>query len=286
LRLLRWLGPLLTLLLVAAAALASLFGPAAVERLAGSIPFIAAAGLLAVLGAWVGIAGLIRRPQRNVASALIHLGLALGIAGVAVNQHWSAAGYLFLESGAGPANAYLSRDFATLEILETPLALDSLAGHTARGFRPAVVAFLGTAAGSHPAGYNRPFRVGDLEVVYQGTADPGFLREYELNVNDESYLLLHNQRVSLRDGRSLWSFAVDPAERKVGLALGSRQVWLSPDAPVTEDSTRLELVDLSLSTTTGALFVVRDSRLRPLIFAGFGLALLGLLLAALRRRVP
>jgi hypothetical protein len=66
--------------------------------------------------------------------------------------------------------------------------------------------------------------------------------------------------------------------------LGDKPAWLKPGKAATEDSVRLMLTAFSLSAGPGALFVVRDARLRPLVFAGFGLTLLGLLLSALRRR--
>ncbi len=283
---LRHAGPLLALGLLASAAVASLFGPAAVGRITGSIPFITIAALLGVLACWVGGTRLFRHSTRNPVAAVIHLGLALGIASVGADRAWSGSGYLYLESGAPAENFYLRRDLRSTNVFGCPVALDSLRCSTARGFRPAPVAFLSDADGSSlgPVTYNRPLRLGATELVFLRSVEPGFLREYELAVADEGYVLLHNQHVRLPDGSDLWSFAADPARHAVGLAVGSDTAWLEPGVARSLGPARLELAHAAFSTRPGALFAVRDTRWHLPLFAGFGLALLGLLLSALRRR--
>ncbi len=285
----RWLsrlGPLAVVVLAGVAAWASLFGQERVSRLAGSVPFLAAGAVVGLAGLWVGLRALLRRRGRSVASGLVHLGLALGIAGAAANELWSRSGFLLLEAGGGTADAYLERGFERLAALARPVALDSLGVRRRRGFQPAPVAYVSVAGRgiAQAVGYNRPLRIDGRELVFAGVVESGFLREYELSVDGDTYLLVHGQRVRLADGRQLASFAVDPEEGTLGLRAGGDTAWLRPGEERQLGPSRVAVAGFSVARARGAAFVVRDSRLRPLVFGGFGLTLLGMLLSVWRRR--
>jgi hypothetical protein len=65
-------------------------------------------------------------------------------------------------------------------------------------------------------------------VVLNWAVEPGFLRDFELAVDSEQYVLLHNQHARLTHGVTAWSFGFDDSAGRVGLVLGPRLVWLAP----------------------------------------------------------
>ncbi len=269
------------LALVVAAAAASLFGPEPVQRLAGSAWFLAGAGTVALAGLVAAATAIARRSWPG---AVQHLGLVIALAGVTINQRAAHSGYLFVEQAAGPTNVCLSRDLRRIEELPVPVALDSVGSLAARGFRPAPVAWVtgSTGSGSRPVTFNRPLVSAGRQLLFSRIVAPGFLREYVLAANGEEYLLMHNQAVELSPGLRVWSFAYDGDERKVGLMLGGEQQWLSTGDSVTAQGQSLRLTETTFAPNVGAIFIVNDVRYRFIIFAGFGLMLLGLLPPLLR----
>jgi len=282
---LRRVGPLLALALALAAAVASLLGQNTVLRLVGSGWFLAGAGLLG-LACLLVVAKAVRR--RNWAGGVQHLGLAVALAGVAVNQHAARAGYFFLEEGAGGRDYCLSRDLRRVEGLPGGFALESLGSRTTRGFRPAPVAWVSdvTRAKSRPVTYNQPFTHAGRQLVLSQLVEPGFLEDYRILVDGEEYLLMHNQALELDYGLRVWSFGFDPAAKKVGLVVGSNQQWLGIGESTVVSGVALRLLESTYATRAGVIFMVNDVRYRFIIFGGFGLVLLGLLPPLFRRETP
>ena len=281
--LLRRGGPLLASALVLVAAIGSLFGPEPVQMLVASPWFLAGTGIVALTSL---LAALVAVSRRSWPSVVQHVGLVVALIGVAVNQRSAHSGYLFLEQDAGASNFALSRDLHRVEELPQPLALDSLTSVSARAFRPAPVAWVALADGrSRPVTYNRPLSLAGRQVLLSQIAAPGFLTEYELALDGEEYLLLHNQVTEPSPGLPLWSFAYDADAGRVGLVLGSEQRWVTVGDSATVKGRRLKLQSATFAANAGAIFVVNDVRYRFIVFLGFGLALLGLLPPLFRKEV-
>ncbi len=282
--LLRRGGPLLASALVLAAAVGSLFGPEPVQKLVGSPWFLAGAGIVgltSLLAAFVAVS------RRSWSGVLQHVGLAVALAGVGLNQTASHSGYLFLEQGAGVSNFSLSRDLHRLDELPEPLALDSMTSVSARAFRPAPVVWVSGSDGrSRAVTYNRPLKSAGRQVLLSQIAAPGFLYEYEIALDGEEYLLLHNQVTEPSPGLRLWSFAYDAEAGRVGLTLRSEQRWLGIGDSVEVQGANLKLLSATFAANSGAIFIVNDARFRFIVFLGFGLALLGLLPPLFRREEP
>ncbi|MEO0085455.1 MAG: hypothetical protein ABIK37_02360 [candidate division WOR-3 bacterium] len=276
--------PLVALLLVTTAALASLFGPDQVQKLAGSWWFVAG-WCLCGLGGLVAAVRLLR--QRRPTAALAHFGLTLGIAGIFLNQTSSRGGYLFLRTGAGAKSFCLARNLERVVELPFSVRLDSLGVRTRRGFRPAPVAFVqGTAGAKDFAAlltWNRTVTVRGCRLMLSQVVEPGFLEDYELVVDEDEYLLLHNQRVRVRPGLEVSSFGFDAEGRQVGLLVNRTRQWLAVGDSAVVEGARLRLTAAHFAPAAGAIFVVNDVRLRPVLFIGFGLVLLGLLGRTIRR---
>ena len=280
--LLRRGGLLLALALVSAAALASLFGTEQAQSIAASPVFIIAAALTGIASLVAGIAAV---AGRRWTSVLLHFGFVLTLAGIAVNQRAARPGYLFLEHGSAGRNLYISRDLRRLEVLPVTVRLDSITMRTARGFRAAAVAFTTVEPETHVPGvtYNRPLAIAGRQLMLMQTVEPGFLDEYELAFDSAEYVLLHNQIAEPVPGISVASFAYDADSGKVGLRVGKEELWLTPGDSAVASGHKLRLRSAVFAAGPGAIYIVNDIRFRLLIFAGFALSLIGLLLALLRR---
>ena len=260
--------------LVLAAAIGSLFGPEPVQKMVGSPWFLVGAGIVALTSL---LAGFVAVSRRSWPSVVQHLGLLIALFGVAVNQRSTRSGYLFLEQGAGASNFALCRNLRRVVELPEPLALDSLTSVSAKAFRPAPVAWVSVADGhSRAVTYNRPLKVAGRQVLLSQVAAPGFLSEYELAMDGEEFMLLHNQVTEPSAGLQVWSFAYDAEARRVGLMLGNEQRWLGIGESAAVQGTSLKLLSASFAANAGAIFVVNDVQYRFIVFLGFGLALLGL----------
>jgi len=266
---------LLATVLAAAAAVASLFGPEPVQRLVGSASFVVGTGLLVTASL---LAAVVAARRRTWSGALWHVGLAAALVGVFINQHAAHRSYLFLEKGAGATNSSLGRDFRHREALPEPLALDSVTTVRARAFRPAPVVWV-TAGNerSIPVTYNHPLRLAGRQVIVSQVAAPGFLTGYEVTVNGSAYKLLHNQLVDPLPGLQLSSFAYDAESGRVGLNFGHERRWLGIGESTPVRGGAVKLVSARFAADVGAVLVVNDIRYRFIVFAGFGLVLLGLL---------
>jgi hypothetical protein len=165
--------------------------------------------------------------------------------------------------------------------------LDSVGYILARAFRPAPVAWVSTSEGlSRPVTYNQPFTAAGRQLLLSRTIDPGFLDEYELALDGEEYLLVHNQVIEPSPGLRVWSFAYDANAHRVGLMLGGEQQWLGVGDSAMVQGRTLKLTSATFAANSGVIFIVNDARFRFIIFAGFGLMLLGLVPSLLRREEP
>jgi len=273
--LLRRGGPLLASALVLSAAVASLFGPEPVQGLVGSAWFLAATAAILLAGL---LAATNAASRRAWPSAVQHIGLVVALVGAGVNQRAARSGYIFLEQGGGTSNFSLSRDLRRVEALPKPLALDSLTSVSARAFQTAPVAWVAVADGpSQPVTYNRPLELAGRQVLVSNIAAPGFLTEYEITLDGDEYLLLHNQLIAPSPDLRIWSFAYDAEAGRVGLMLGNEQRWLAVGESATVAGRTLKLTSATFAGSAGAIFVVNDVRYRSIIFLGFGIALLELL---------
>jgi hypothetical protein len=274
---------LLASALAVAAAVASLFGPEPVQRLVGSTWFLAGAGLVVIASL---LAAVFAASRRNWPGVFQHLGLVVALVGVGVNQKAARGGYLFLEQGGAGRNYSLSRNLRQIEELPGVFALDSIGSRTSRGFRPAPVTWVSgsTDSLSRPVTYNRPLKVAGWQLLFSQFVEPGFLEEYEVSANGDQYLMIHNQVLEPVRGLRFWSFAYDAAENRVGFVLGREQRWLGIGDSASVDGVVLKLTSARFAANAGAIFIVNDVRFRFVIFAGFGLMLLGLVPSLFRRR--
>jgi len=273
---------LLLAALAAVAAAASILGPDVVARVTRSFWFLVPGGaaVLAALAFSIYEVGWQHRP---VAGLLAHLGLALGLAGAALSAR-SVSGYIFLENQGEARSAFLRAGLDQVDVLPEPLALDSISVRNRRGFRPTFVCWVRGGGTSAPVAFNQPGRFGGLRLLFNRDVEPGFLLEYELAVGADEYVLLHNQRVRLDDGREMWSFGYDPDEHRVGFMLGGREFWLPEGATAGDGRHQLTLRRAWFALNNGAVFQVSDTRARPFLFSGFGLCLVGIALVLVRRR--
>lgn len=282
--LLRKGGLLLALALVAVAAVASLFGPNEVARVTGSFWFTGVAGLCGLASL---VAAVVLLRQRRLLAFLPHLGLLLGLVGVMLNHVADRGGYMFLPAQAGARNYCLGRNLRQVEELPFAVHLDSLGAKASRGFRLAPVAFVRGTSGAQDFSaaltFNRTLTVAGYRLMLSRVVEPGFLDEYELIVDGTEYALMHNQHILPRPGLKVWSFGFDTEEQRVGLLVGTTRQWLAVGDSATVSGTELRLTAASFAPTRGAILVVNDIRLRPVLFIGFGLVLAGLLLPLLRR---
>jgi hypothetical protein len=134
--------------------------------------------------------------------------------------------------------------------------------------------------------YNRPLNLAGRQVLLSQIAAPGFLNEYELAMDGEEYLLLHNQVSEPSPGLRLWSFAYDAEAGRVGLMLDNEQRWVTVGDSADVQGRKLKLQSATFAANAGAIFVVNDVSFRFIVFLGFGLALLGLLPPLFRRELP
>lgn len=269
---------MLALALVSVASVASLFGPSEVARIVGSSWFVSVTALatLASLAAAVIAPG-----RRGWANMLLHAGFVVSLAGVAVNQIVPRSGYLFLEQAAGGVSFYLDRDLRRIDDLPFTVALDSLAGYSARGFQPAMLAWVSATAGERklvqPVTYNRPLTLAGRQLIFARMVEPGFLLDYELAVGNEQYLLMHNQVARPEGGPEIRSFGYDVETRRVGLMVGGVEQWLSTGQSAVVGDELLALESADFAAGPGVIMVISDIRFRFIIFAGFAIVLLGLL---------
>jgi hypothetical protein len=150
-------------------------------------------------------------------------------------------------------------------------------GQGSRSVRPAAVTWLNSGFGSVPVTRSQPLVGKGFRLMLSQVVDPGFPRSREPGVGDDSCLLCHNRRVRLKDGTEAWTHEFDSDSARLAFAFGGRTAWLGIGDSLVAGGARLVLKPGDFSRAEGAVFTVLDTRRRPVIFAGFGLALLGLI---------
>ena len=266
--------------LVLVAAVASLFGPVAVQELVASVWFLVGTGITTLASL---LAAAVAARRRSLTGVLQHLGLVVAVAGILVNQTTSRSGYLFLEQGAGASNFFLSRDLRHVDELPLALGLDSVTAVSAKAFRPAPVAWISSNGRSQPVTYNRPLWIAGRQALISQVVAPGFLTEYEVAVDGVEFLLLHNQRAEPLYDLGIGSFAYDSEADRVGLDIGGEQRWLSTGESTFVRGRSVRLLSATFARNVGAVLIVNDIRRRLTVFLGLGLMLFGLLPALFRR---
>ncbi|UCG44173.1 MAG: hypothetical protein JSU73_06075 [candidate division WOR-3 bacterium] len=280
------------LVLVAVAAVACLSGPGRVGAVVGSPWFFVPAGLLAVAApVKVAVHGRLRT-WRNRVLFLAHLGMTLAMVGVLLNRRQGGPGHMYVETGTIPKAAFLESSLRRVDVLEQGIRLDSVRMRSVRGFRSGPVAWVRSDdAGGEPGSgqqfalrWNRPWSVSGRQVMLSGMVDPGFPHEYELKVGDDEYILMHNQRLELPDGRKLWCDGYDREEKRLRLRVGDSRQWLEVGDSIDLDGIALELGPVHFSRREGVLLLVKETGMRPVLFAGLGLMLLGFVPVLVGRR--
>jgi hypothetical protein len=197
LRVLRLVATPISLLLVVAAAVASLFGPNSVRLVTSSFWFIVGAVIAAVLSLVVSILSLTRR---RWATALLHVGLVIALVGIGVDEKLSRNGYLYLEAGAPATELFVAGNLRAVDELPFAVGLDGVSMHQSRGFNPAPSTDLTVGPNSLTVTYNRPLNARGRRLLLKQLVEPGFLQEYELAAGKDEYVLLHNQQAALETG--------------------------------------------------------------------------------------
>lgn len=223
------------------------------------------------------------RTLRAVGLTASHAGLLLGLVGAYLQQRFSSSGTVLLTVGAEPAEYWLSRDRQRVEPLPFALRLDSLTLSAARGFRPAALAWVSSDRGPFPIHLNRPLTVAGRKVLFLRAVPPGFPQELWVRADAEEFLLLYHQRVRTAGGRWLASVGYEPATQSIGFEVGREQAWLRVGDSARLAGLEVSLRDARLAARPGVVLLVNDAGFTPVIFAGFGLMLLGIALVGLVR---
>lgn len=275
---LRWLGPIFLLGLIAFVAIASLINSETTQRLVNSIFF---SGTILIIIGFGLITNLIAFQKRNLQSysrIIVHLGLAIGFVGVWLNQTKTQNGYLFLESSGKAKNFYLNKNLKVIDELPISLKLDSISYKYQKGFNPAPNAWLQINRNTYKSlTYNRPFDYKNRQFLLSNMIDPGFPHNYELLVNNQPYTLLHNQRLNLSDGLTIWSYAYDSEAKQIGLMVDEQLEWLNLRDTLLKGNSIIILESTDFAQHHGVILLVKEIHLRFIIFLGFGLMLIGLI---------
>ena len=263
-------------LLAAVAAAMSIRSGETTTRIVGSGWFMSLAGGVFLLTLLAALRAVVRRPAGWLAILAVHLGLAAGLAGVGLNQLDTDSGYLLLEAGAGQQDFFLDRNRREVRPLPFPVQLDSVTDVARRGFQPALQAWVSARqTGSTPVAYNQPLRLAGFSLLLLRPVEPGTPLEVKLSLDGTDYLLVHNQHAQIADGRMVWSHGYDARTQALTLVVEDTLVELSASDSLHVRGVSIVLKSFRLTRRPGAVFALRLSRLRPLIFAGFGLMLLG-----------
>jgi hypothetical protein len=272
-----WLGPILLIGLIALVAFTSLISTRITVQVVNSVYFIAIA--LIVVGVGL-IANLFSFPKNNFIAysrIIIHLGLAIGLTGIYLNQARKQNGYLFLEASGKAKNYYLNNNLKGIDELSIALRIDSINVKHQKGFNPAPIAWLHYNNYQKVLTYNHPFYYQGIQFLLTNMVDPGFPHTYEISINNQLYNLLHNQKLRLTNGTEIWSNAFDPEAKSIGLMVMNRQEWLSIGDTLKLGSSVIVLESVDFAQHQGVILLVKDISLRFIIYLGFGLILIGLI---------
>jgi hypothetical protein len=279
-----WLGPILLIGLITLVAITSSISAEITLPIINSVFFIGT--IIIVIGAGL-LANLFSFGKKNFltyAQTIVHIGLAIGLIGVWLNQTRSQSGYLFLEASGSAKNYYLNKNLKTIDELPIALRIDSITDKYQKGFNPAPIAWLHYNNTQKRLTFNHPFYFQGIQLLLANLVDPGFPHAYEITINDQPYNLLHNQKLRLANGTEIWSNAFDPESKSIGLMVMNRQEWLGLGDTLRLGSSVIVLESVDFSKHHGAILLVKDISLRFIIYLGFGLMLIGLIPMLFKKR--
>jgi hypothetical protein len=266
---------------VGAVAVVSLSGTEKTDAITHSKPFLVF-GIIIIIRSLGAVASSVRNKSniKRIANIFIHLGVVLGLAGVLLNERSPHNGYVFLELEQGGKNFYLNRNLKTINELPGILQLDSITDKYTKAFSAAPVAHLHYCLEKETSAvtlsFNKPFNYLGQQLLFSNIVEPGFPHSYTIIINNEQYLLLHNQRLQLPDKKIIFSHAYDAADSRLGYFLGQNEYWLQAGQSRQIDNCSITLESVNFSRNPGVILMVKDITLRYLIYAGFGIMLLGL----------
>ncbi len=275
---LRWLGPIFLLGLIAIVAITSVISSETTQQVVNSIFFIGIILFIVGFGLIINLSSFQKKNFQTYSRIIIHIGLAIGIIGVWLNQTKTQSGYLFLESSGKTKNFYLNKNLKVIDELPISLKLDSISYKYQKGFNPAPIAWLQINNNTYISlTYNRPFYYKSQQFLLNNMVNPGFPHNYELSVNNQPYTLLHNQKLKLSDGTTIWSYAYDYEAKKMGLMVDDQLEWLNLGDTLRKGNSIIILKSADFAQFHGVILLVKEIHHRYLIFLGFGLTLIGLI---------
>lgn len=219
--------------------------------------------------------------MRKYAKIVIHFGLLIGLIGVWLNQSQKTSGYLFLELAGGTKNFFLSKNFQSINEIPFSLRLDSIRTNQQKGFEPAPIVWLQISSNNQNSvqklSYNQPFYYQGWQLLLSNLVEPGFPLDYELSSDGQTFSLLHNQHLVLPNYKKIWSYGYDSEMKRINLLIGDRSEWLGIGDTLRFDKSKIVLQSINFALHQGVILLVKDIRLRFIIFVGFGLMLVGLI---------
>ena len=275
---LRWFGPILLLGLITLVAITSIISSKATQPVVNSIFFFGTILILIGIGLITSLFSFQKRNILTFSQIIVHIGLALGFVGVWLHQTKTQSGYLFLESSGKAKNFYLNKNLKVIDELPVVLKLDSISYKYQKGFNPAPIAWINTSHHIEKGlTYNHPFYYNNRQFLLTNIIDPGFPHNYELLVNNQPYNLIHNQKLRLSEGTTIWSYAYDSEAKQMGLMVENRLEWLGFNDTLCLENSVIVLESVNFAQQPGVIILVKDISLRFIIFFGFGLMLIGLI---------
>lgn len=279
-----WLGPIVLIGLIALVAIASSISAEITLPIVNSVLFIGTIIIVICTGLFANLFSFGKKNFLTYAQTIVHIGLAIGLIGIWLNQTRNQNGYLFLEASGSAKNYYLNKNLKTIDELPIALRIDSITSKYQKGFNPAPIVWLDYNNTQKILTYNHPFYFQGIQFLPTNVVDPGFPHAYEITINNQSYSLLHNQKLRLANGTEIWSNAFDPEAKSIGLMVMNRQEGLSLGDTLRLGSSVIVLESVDFAQHHGAILLVKDISLRFIIYLGFGLMLIVLIPILFKKR--
>jgi hypothetical protein len=285
----KFFGPLLALIVVIFIAIISIIRPEKIQSITGSVWFFIIGVIIAIrsLSAIFTISDASRIRRRS--SVIIHLGIVIGLIGVFTNERSHKNGYIFLELAGSGKNIYLTKNFKAIDELPFNIRLDSITSKSIKGFQDAPNAWINYTTDHQSVSsfltYNHPANYQGCQLLLSNLIEPGFPHSYELLIDNDQYQLLHNQKVELPNKLILWSFAYDTDEKQIGLLINNQEHWFQIGESKQINNSVITIQSIDFAQNQGVIFLVKNLRLRPVIFIGFALMLIGLVPLIFEKRI-
>lgn len=279
-----WLGPIVLIGLITLVAITSSISSEITLPIVNSVFFIGTVIIVVGAGLFANLFSLNKKSFLSYSQTIVHIGLAIGLIGVWLNQTKNQNGYLFLEASSSAKNYYLNKNLQAIDELPIALRIDSITNQYQKGFNPAPIVWLHYNNTQKSLTYNHPFYYQGTQFLLTNLVDPGFPHTYEISINDQTYNLLHNQKLRLNNGTEIWSNAFDPEAKSIGLMVMNRQEWLGLGDTLRLGSSVIVLESVDFARHRGAILLVKDVSRRFIIYLGFGLMLIGLIPMLFRKR--